>query len=121
MSETCDDLPEPRRSLCRGAIDLPEYLRRTGKPHLAADAPLWRDPFGAVPSRPEFEICRHRGETVGELQASASCGCDRRIFACPLHGQCVSLFRPALARPLIVEAGRRGLQNCCGCPDLRPE
>lgn len=120
MSMACADLPEPRRSLCRGEIDLSEYLCRSGRPdHAEPGIVLPPSPFDA--NRLSIAICRHRGDPVGELQASASCGCDRRIFACDLHGQCVSLFRAASARRLIAEAGQRGLQNCCGCPDLRFE
>lgn len=119
----CDHLPEPQRRLCRGDIDLQQFRTwtRTGvAPSRFLETPRQGADVSPAEAPPEFDICRHRGDEVGRLEAAGNCACDRTIYACPLHGSCVSLFHPAQARPLIAEARRRGLQNCADCPDMQP-
>lgn len=70
---------------------------------------------------PLFDICSHRVfEPVGKLENTASCGCDRNIYECPIKGRCVSLWKPVIAAHLIREAKIKGIQNCADCDSMKP-
>lgn len=66
-------------------------------------------------------ICRHRGDAIAHLDIAASCGCDRRIFACAVHGRCVSAWHQAHNAKVIAAAAAQGIPNCAVCPEFRAD
>lgn len=97
--QACDSLDEPKRSLCRGDIDLAEYFRRSGRPHLAdAAASLPRDKSAWDVSQP----CRGLGDVVAKITHTT--GIDRVVHA--VVGNCGCSERQAAMNEMFPLKGK---------------
>ncbi len=75
-----------------------------------------KPPEATKPSEPAIDvtICRHRGDVL-QVLTGGTCGTDRRVFSCAVHGRCAS--RPFSCGELRRQADDLGLAFCRGCPD----